>query len=74
MHRESKGEIVTKPIIEQGARFTLSGRGDLGIEREKRPYVGQQVTAVKVTKSGLVLVRTDDGKEFPVPAANLDAA
>ena len=49
----------------------LNGSGDLGIDGAIRPYIGQQVQFLKVCKSGLYQILTDDGHSFTVPKRNL---
>jgi len=49
----------------------LNGSGDLGIDGAIRPYIGQQVSFVKVCRSGLYQIQTEDGRYFSVPKRNL---
>ena len=50
----------------------LNGAGDLAMESVFRPYIGQPVEIVKITKGGLYQIRTSDGKLLSVPKRNLD--
>lgn len=50
----------------------LNGNSDLMMVGELRPYIGQEVEFVKVTKSGLIQIRCADGELVSVPKRNLD--
>lgn len=55
-------------------KYFLSGRGDLGIDPEIRPYLRKEVEVLKKCKSGLYFIKTNDGKLFSVPKSNLETA
>lgn len=50
----------------------LNGSGDLGIDAEIRWYIDERVTLIKICKSGLYQIKTQDGKLFSVPKRNLE--
>lgn len=52
--------------------YVLTGKNDLAMVGEIKPYVGQVVERVKVCKSGLIQVRTADGTLLSVPRSNLE--
>jgi len=49
----------------------LNGEGDLGIYGDIRPYIYKMVYIIKVCKSGLYQVKSEDGYIFSVPKYNL---
>lgn len=53
------------------AFYELNGHGDLAMDGEICPYIGQLVEWVKLCKSGLIQIRTNDRKLFSVPQRNL---
>lgn len=51
--------------------YELNGSRDLAMDGDIRPYIGQLVDLVKITKAGLYQIRTSDGQLFSVPKYNL---
>lgn len=64
--------IANSNTDELDAIRILNGSGDLGIDGQIRPFIGQYVQFQKVCKSGLHQIRTETGELFSVPKRNLD--
>lgn len=43
--------------MKTGDKCTINGYGDLYMEVEARPFIGQPCEIVKITKAGLIMVR-----------------
>jgi len=46
-----------KQPLKTGDIFILNGRGDLGINEEIRPHIGNQCIVIKTCKSGLIQIK-----------------
>lgn len=53
-------------------RAIVSSAFDLGMDREARKFIGEEVTVQRKLKSGLYVVALDTGETYALPKRNLD--
>lgn len=70
-----KKEMKTYDFIRQaiGSKVYLTRDGDLMMSGELRGFIYNKMplTLMKLTKAGMAVVKSDDGKEYSVPPRNV---
>lgn len=56
--------------LETGDCVLLNGWGDLAMDSELRPHIGNVLEVVRIAKSGLIVLKTEKGT-ISVPRRNL---
>jgi len=67
--------MKTYDFIKQaiGTKVYLTGDGDLGMSGELRGFIYDKtpLTLMRLTRGGMAIVKSDDGKEYSVPPRNV---
>lgn len=64
-------KLFRKYPLEIGKPYLMSGIGDVGINVDARPFLGEVLTVVKHLKSGLYQTQLPDGRTYPFPKSAL---
>jgi len=64
-------KLFRKYPLENGKRYKMSGIGDFGIDRDARPFLGQDLLVIRRQKNGLYRTQLPDGRTYPFPKSAL---